>query len=208
MAAFPVAQTILASSVAFSFILVGKRVRPENTPPSPPPPPSSSRPRSERARLPGNAITQSFMAVPALLVDFPPPSSAKHQERATLLGRQWPVFWVVGNNFFRPISTFGAFGYAFTAFTLYRASNSYVASGIKGDWRLFAISALLHVTNVVHSAINMQPINDKLESLNGKSNEKDTAQAETFARSWIKGNYLRVVCPAIAGSIALFQTFF
>lgn len=139
------------------------------------------------------------MTVPALLVDFPPPSSPEHSARATLLGRQWPLCWAVGNTFFRPISTLGAIGYAFSA---YQASQSLTA---KGDWRLFAFAAFLHVTNIIHSAVNMQPINDKLTALATPS-EKGQMGAEALARSWAKGNLLRVICPVIAGTIALWQT--
>jgi hypothetical protein len=144
------------------------------------------------------------MGVPALLVDFPPPSSPQHPERARLLGRQWPVFWVVGNNFFRPISTFGIFGYGSTAWFMMQERG-----GIRGDWRLYGICTLCHLVNVVHSAVNMQPINTKLEALaDPKCDGKLLFQAEPLARKWIRGNLVRVAMPLIAGSIALVQTIY
>lgn len=149
----------------------------------------------------GNAITQSWMGVPALLVDFPPPSSPEHAARAQQLGRQWPTFWAVGNKFFRPISTLGIFGYAYTAW-----AASQGRGGLRGDWRLFAVSALCHLVTVIHSAVNMQPINDKLDGLGDpKSGRSDTSQAEAYARTWIRRNSLRIAMPLVAGTIALFQ---
>ncbi|KAI1881572.1 hypothetical protein JX265_000398 [Neoarthrinium moseri] len=149
----------------------------------------------------GNAITQSFMGVPALLVDFPSPTSPDHAARVRLLGRQWPVFWAVGNVFFRPISTFGILGYGYTA---YAASSG---SGRLGDWRLYALAAACHLVTVVHSAKNMQPINEKLDALKEpKAPGVDSAEAEAYARRWIKFNSVRLVMPLIAGSVALWQT--
>ncbi|KAF2084315.1 hypothetical protein K490DRAFT_49462 [Saccharata proteae CBS 121410] len=181
----PINHAVLQSCISFSFILLG------------------------------NAITQSFMGVPALLVDFPPPSSPAHQSRAQLLGRTWPVFWKVGNNFFRPISTLGALGYMFLTWNAYSSSVSPLpgstASGVaagaqrRGDWRIFAIAALCHVVNVVHSAVNMQPLNDKIESC-ARGEGKEVWGAEGWARSWIRGNYVRIVCPAVAGTLALWNS--
>ncbi|KAH9899041.1 hypothetical protein F4778DRAFT_741965 [Xylariomycetidae sp. FL2044] len=148
----------------------------------------------------GNAVTQSFMAVPGLLLDFPAPSSPDHTARARLLGRQWPVFWVGGNNFFRPISTLGIFGYAYTAWA---AASSAQGSRL-GDWRLFAVSAVCHLVTVVHSALNMQPINEKLTALKDKDCPH-LKQAETYGRRWIKFNTVRLITPVIAGTIALSQ---
>ncbi|KAI1373055.1 hypothetical protein F4677DRAFT_236021 [Hypoxylon crocopeplum] len=164
-------EAVLGTTVAFSFILFG------------------------------NAITQSFMGVPALLVDFPPPSSPDHAARARLLGRQWPVFWVVGNQFFRPISTLGIFGYAYTSW----AASTKGPNGGLGDWRLYAISALCHLVTVVHSALNMQPINEKIDALSEPKGRVDTKQAENYARKWIKFNTVRLITPVVAGSLALFQ---
>ncbi|KAI1073561.1 hypothetical protein F5B20DRAFT_597387 [Whalleya microplaca] len=150
----------------------------------------------------GNAITQSFMCVPALVHDFPPPSSPDHAARARLLGRQWPILWAVGNSFFRPISTFGIFGYAYTSWAaLVQGPN-----GKLGDPRLYAVAALCHLITVVHSAINMQPINEKLDALSESKGKVDSSQAEAYARRWIKFNAVRLITPVVAGSLALWQT--
>ncbi|KAI1409465.1 hypothetical protein F5Y13DRAFT_169883 [Hypoxylon sp. FL1857] len=164
------AEAVLGTTVAFSFILLG------------------------------NAITQSFMGGPALLVDFPPPSSPDHAARAKLLGRQWPVFWVMGNQFFRPISTLGIFGYAYTSWV----ASTQGPDGKLGDWKPYAISALCHLITVVHSAANMQPINEKIDALKEPKGRVDTKQAENFVRKWIKFNTVRLITPVVAGSLALF----
>ncbi|KAK4228653.1 cytochrome P450 [Podospora fimiseda] len=153
----------------------------------------------------GNAITQSFMGVPALLVDFPHPSTPQHALAARHLGRQWPVFWQVGNVFFRPISTLGIFGYAYASYAAYKKAHS------SSDWKFLAVSAVCHLITVIHSAVNMQPLNAKIDALSrdgvGKMGIKvDVSLAEHYARRWIKLNLVRVVMPAVAGSIALSQT--
>lgn len=141
------------------------------------------------------------MSVPALLVDFPPSSSPDHTARVTLLGRQWPVFGTVGHGFFKPISALGLLGYAYTSW----AARGRGGRGI-GDWRLFALSALCHLVTVVHSGINMQPLNSKLDGLKShKASSTDVAQAESYARSWIRLNKVRIVMPLIAGTSALWQ---
>ncbi|KAJ2986406.1 hypothetical protein NUW58_g5045 [Xylaria curta] len=149
----------------------------------------------------GNAITQSFMGVPALLVDFPPPSTPEHASRARLLGRQWPTFWKVGNVFFRPISTLGIFGYGYTAW----AVSSQGTGGKLGDWRVYAISAVCHLITVIHSAMNMQPINEKLDALKEPKGQVDSKLAESYARKWIKFNTVRLITPVVAGTLALTQ---
>ncbi|KAI1827437.1 hypothetical protein F4861DRAFT_536000 [Xylaria intraflava] len=146
----------------------------------------------------GNAITQSFMGVPALLVDFPPPSSPEHAARARLLGRQWPTFWKVGNVFFRPISALGILGYGYTAWAA-------ATQGGFGDWRFYAISAACHLITVVHSALNMQPINEKLDALQEPKGGVATTLAADYARRWIRLNTVRLVTPAVAGTLALSQ---
>ncbi|KAK8055894.1 hypothetical protein PG993_001121 [Apiospora rasikravindrae] len=156
----------------------------------------------------GNAITQSFMGVPALLVDFPKPSAPGHAERARLLGRQWPVFWAVGNVFFRPISTLGIFGYGYTAWA---ARSAIPGSSRLGDWRWYAVAAACHLVTVVHSAVNMQPINEKLDALSAvdvkdKSPGGEARLAESNARKWISYNTVRLITPVVAGSLALWQT--
>lgn len=141
------------------------------------------------------------MSVPALLVNFPPSSSPDHAARVRLLGRQWPVFEAVGHGFFKPISALGLLGYAYT---------SWVARGRGGrglgDWRLFALSALCHLVTVIHSAANMQPLNKKLDGLKSlQTSETDVVQAESYARSWIRRNKVRIAMPLIAGTSALWQ---
>lgn len=143
------------------------------------------------------------MTVPALLVDFPKPGSADHTARARLLGRQWPLCWTVGNQFFRPISTLGFIGYAYAGYAVYRDYKEHV--GARGDWRMFAVAAVMHLTTILHSALNMQPLNDKLEALAERTNEKDLGEAEAIARRWGSWNRLRLVTPVIAGTLALIQ---
>ncbi|KAF2259882.1 hypothetical protein CC78DRAFT_45622 [Lojkania enalia] len=148
--------------------------------------------------LAGNAITQSWMTIPALLVDFPRPEAANHTERARLLGRQWPLCWSVGNQFFRPISTFGFVGYAYAAYSIYKEGDQ-----ARGDWRLLAVAAGLHLVTVLHSAMNMQPMNDKLEALSGRAGEKDMKAAQSVAERWGRWNLVRLFNPVVAGTLAL-----
>ena len=140
------------------------------------------------------------MTVPALLVGFPPPGSPDHAERAKLLGRQWPLCWTVGNKFFRPISTLGFLGYAYAGYSVYR-------EGVlaRSDWKLFGVAAVMHLTTILHSALNMQPLNDQLEALASRSSEKDLGQAESIALKWASWNRLRLVTPTIAGGLALWN---
>jgi len=166
-----IVKTVAGTCVTFSFILVG------------------------------NAITQSFMTVPALLVDFPPPGSSHHTDRARLLGRQWPLCWTVGNQFFRPISSLGFLGYAYAGYAVYKEGVR-----ARSDWRLFAVAAAMHLTTIVHSAVNMQPLNDKLEALGGRASVKELGEAESIARQWASWNRLRLVTPLIAGGLALWQS--
>jgi uncharacterized membrane protein len=140
------------------------------------------------------------MTVPALLVDFPPPGSPDHAGRAKLLGRQWPLCWTVGNQFFRPISTLGFLGYATAGYMVFR--EGMVA---RSDWKLFGLAAIMHLTTILHSALNMQPLNDKLEALAERASEKELHQAEDIARKWASWNQLRLVTPVIAGGLALFN---
>lgn len=145
------------------------------------------------------------MTLPALISDFPPQSSPDYAQRSALLGRQWPICWTVGNNFFRPISTISTLGYAASGVLLYRAGRP--------EWKWFAIGALLHVSVIVHSAVNMQPLNDAITGLAGMTSDgkgkvetkgaKDTVE---IATKWIRGNYYRVLVPMVSGSIALFNT--
>lgn len=145
----------------------------------------------------GNAITQSFMTVPALLVDFPKPGTPDHTARARLLGRQWPLCWTVGNQFFRPISTLGLFGYAYSSYAIYNEGLH-----ARADWKVFAVAAAMHLTTILHSAINMQPLNDKLEALAARTSEKELGEAEAIAKRWGSWNRLRLVTPVIAGALA------
>ncbi|PSN68794.1 hypothetical protein BS50DRAFT_609126 [Corynespora cassiicola Philippines] len=150
--------------------------------------------------LAGNAITQSFMTVPALLVDFPPPGSPNHTDRARLLGRQWPLCWTVGNKFFRPISTLGFLGYAFAGYSVYNEGFR-----ARSDWKVFAVAAAMHLTTIVHSAVNMQPLNDQLEALAGRASDKELGEAKAIATKWANWNMLRLATPIIAGSLAIWQ---
>ncbi|KAF2188641.1 hypothetical protein K469DRAFT_684652 [Zopfia rhizophila CBS 207.26] len=150
--------------------------------------------------LAGNAITQCFMTVPALLVDFPLPESPLHTNRARLLGRQWPLCWTMGNRFFRPISALGLLGYAYASYSVYNEGF-----GARSDWKMFAVSAAMHFTTIFHSAVNMQPLNDKLESFAARASDKELYEAETVARKWATWNIVRLVTPVVAGSLALWQ---
>lgn len=141
------------------------------------------------------------MTVPALLVDFPPPGSPDHAARAKLLGRQWPLCWTVGNQFFRPISSLGFLGYAYAGYAIYSEGTQ-----ARSDWRMFAAAAVMHLTTILHSAVNMQPLNDKLEALATRASGKELGDAEAIARKWASWNRLRLVTPFIAGSLALWQT--
>jgi len=137
------------------------------------------------------------MTIPALLVDFPKPGHPDHTARARLLGRQWPICWTVGNQFFRPISTLGLIGYAYSSYALYQKGPLG-----RGDWRVFAVAAAMHLTTILHSAINMQPLNNKLEALASRTSEKELGEAEDIARRWASWNRLRLVTPLIAGFLA------
>jgi uncharacterized membrane protein len=108
----------------------------------------------------------------------------------------------VGNVFFRPISTLGILGYGYTAWVV---SSSQGGGRLGGDWRPYAIAALCHLTTVVHSAINMQPINVKLDALEEPRGRVDTKLAESYARKWIKFNTVRLITPVVAGTLALTQ---
>lgn len=140
------------------------------------------------------------MSVPALLVGFPPSSSPDYAARVSLLGRQWAVFGAVGHGFFKRISLFELLGYAYTGWAARGRGRGL------GDWRLYALSALCHLVTVVHSAANMQPLNSKLEGQKSpEATKTDVAEAENFARSWIRRNILRIAMPFIAGTSALWQ---
>jgi hypothetical protein len=174
----PTWQSImLGSSISFSFTLAGKF--------------DSFLARNYVLKqfsynFPGNVVTQPFMTVPALLVDFPNHSSPNYAARTTLLGRQGPYYWAVGNIFFGPINTLGVLGYAYSS---YYASHSATTSI---DWRVLAIAALMHVVTVLHSALNMQPLNDRLAALDPGAKEAkgaygtQQAGAEALLRKWGK----------------------
>ena len=179
-------KSVAGTCITFSFILAGKsRVQ--------------HYPNSMLIDL-GNAITQSYMTVPALLVNFPRAGTPEHKDRARLLGRQWPLCWTVGNQFFRPISTLGFLGYAYAGYSVYREGML-----ARSDWKLFGVAAVMHLTTILHSAINMQPLNDKLEALAERSNEKELSEAESIATKWASWNRLRLVTPTIAGGLALWN---
>lgn len=140
------------------------------------------------------------MTVPALLVKFPSPGTPEYKDRARLLGRQWPLCWTVGNQFFRPISTLGFLGYGYAAYSTYREGAL-----ARSDWKLFGVAAIMHLTTILHSAINMQPLNDKLEALAERSSEKELGEAHTVAQKWASWNRLRLVTPVVAGGLALWN---
>lgn len=153
----------------------------------------------------GNAVTQSFMTIPALLAAFPDKSSPTYAARTALIGKQWPYCWAVGNVVFRPMSTLGFLGYSLTSFRAYSSSST------EQDWRLLAIAASLHLTTILHSAINMQPLNDQLAALDGHSEEAKlkssgkSADAEALLNKWAKWNLVRFATPLFAGILALSQ---
>jgi len=149
-----------------------------------------------------------MMTLPSLIIDFPKSTSPDYKVRAQLLGKQWPVHWRVGNNVMRPISTIATLGYAFTAWSLSRSPLR------TADWRFFAVNAILHVSVIVHSAVNMQPLNDKLAALNGKATDgtgsgkvltADEGKAVEIGTSWMRKNYYRLMVPMITGVISLSQ---
>ncbi|KAB5584738.1 hypothetical protein GE09DRAFT_1232809 [Coniochaeta sp. 2T2.1] len=218
-----IAQTIVGMTIAFSYTLFGKvsPSLPGHSSAFPISIPLPTRGQLTNQQPEGNAITQSFMGVPALLVDFPPPTSPAHPSAARHLGRQWPVFWSVGNVFFRPISTLGIFGYAFAAYDAFSSASSRLrnttpgvsaayettrGTGMQGDWRFYAVSALCHLVTVVHSAVNMQPINGRIDALKAEgTGTAELEKAEFWARRWAKLNLVRLVMPLVAGSLALSQ---
>jgi hypothetical protein len=85
------------------------------------------------------------------------------------------------------------------------------------DWRWFTLNALLHVTVIVHSAVNMQPLNDKLAAFagvgtdgkgEGRVQTGDEGRAVEIATKWIRGNYYRLLIPSITGAVSLWQCLF
>jgi len=192
---FPIPQAVAATTVGCSFMLVGTSFSDS---------PASISPSTYPAGLihtdttsTGHAITQSYITVPALLVDFPSLGHPSHAPRATLLGHQWPLIWVGGNNVFRPASAVGVLGYCFAAWSARKGA-------LRGDWRLFALGAVCHVGNVVYSAVAMQPLNDRIDALR---RAVDKTKAVQMARDWIRGNRWRVVFPLVAGTATVVQAF-
>lgn len=189
-------QLIVGMTIAFSYTLFGVSPLILRSIPQ------AHREDRTKHSPPGNAITQSYMSVPALLVDFPSTTSPNHAGAARLLGRQWPVFWEMGNVFFRPISTFGIFGYAWAAYIAASAPPHKNA----GDWRLYALASTCHFVTVVHSAVNLQPINGKIDALKHEGiSTAELEKAEGLARRWAKLNQVRIVMPLVAGTVALSQ---
>lgn len=140
------------------------------------------------------------MSVPALLVDFPPSSSPEHAARVRLLARQWPVFGAVGHGFFKPTTALALFGYAYTSWAARGPGHGL------GDWRLYALSAVCQLATIVHSAVNMVPLNSKIIGLETSAASKtDITQGESYARTWIRRNTIRIAMPLIAGTSALWQ---
>lgn len=75
----------------------------------------------------------------------------------------------------------------------------------RSDWKLFGVAAIMHLTTILHSALNMQPLNDKLEALAERAGEKELGDAEAIARKWANWNRLRLVTPVVAGGLALWN---
>lgn len=140
------------------------------------------------------------MTVPALISSFPSATASPqdHSTRVRVLAVQWQLMHKIGNSFFRPISTLAIFGYAYGAYSCYHGK-------MRGDWRLYAAAAVCHIANVVHSAVNLQPCNDKLDALG--TGKVDDSQAVDFATYWINCNKWRIVFPFFAGGQAIYQAF-
>jgi len=148
------------------------------------------------------------MGVPALLVDFPKPSAPEHAAAARHLGRQWTVFWNMGNVFFRPISALSILTYGYAGYATYMAAASGPGMMMtRRDWRVYILAAACHLITAVHSAVNMQPINAKIDALKEpKATGVDSSLAEYYAKKWARLNGVRIVMPLVAGTAALWQT--
>jgi len=149
------------------------------------------------------------MGIPALILDLPPPSDPEHPKAVRRLARQWTVYFRVGNIFFRPISTLGIAGYGYVSWLVSRASGSQ-SGGLLGaaDWKVFALAAGCHLVTVIHSALNMQPLNRKIMELaayHKQGDQKEEVKAEEFAKRWARLNLLRLAMPLIAGSAAMWE---
>lgn len=75
----------------------------------------------------------------------------------------------------------------------------------RSDWKLFGVAAIMHLSTILHSALNMQPLNDQLEGFAERAGEKELREAENVARKWASWNQLRLVTPVIAGGLALWN---
>lgn len=75
----------------------------------------------------------------------------------------------------------------------------------RSDWKLFGVAAVMHLATILHSALNMQPLNDKLEALAERASDKELMEAENIARKWANWNRLRLVTPVLAGGLALWN---
>jgi uncharacterized membrane protein len=75
----------------------------------------------------------------------------------------------------------------------------------RSDWKLFGLAAIMHLSTILHSALNMQPLNDKLEALAERASEKEMDEAENVARKWASWNRLRLVTPVVAGGLAMWN---
>jgi hypothetical protein len=183
---------ILGQTIACSFILAGQY------PPSPQNPPAVPNTLVTDFLRTGNAITQSFMSVPAVLVDFPDPASPSLPLAARKLARQWRVFYDMGNIFFRPINMLGIAGYTYTSSIVRRREGMLPGSGT--CWKVYALAAACHMVTVVHSAVNMQGLNKRILKM---KNGADVELAEHDVRKWGRLNLVRLVMPLLAGLIAL-----
>jgi hypothetical protein len=121
-----------------------------------------------------------------------------YNTKTTLLGKQWAVSKFAGNAFFRPISSLGFLGYAFSAY-----SSRGGATGM--DWRAFALAAAMHGVVILHSAVNLQPMNEKLVALGKGDVNFGRMGPEEMLRRWGRLNWVRAFVPVIAGGAALWQ---
>jgi uncharacterized membrane protein len=94
----------------------------------------------------------------------------------------------------------GFLGYAYAGYSVFR-------EGVlaRSDWKLFGVAAVMHLSTILHSALNMQPLNDKLEALAERASEKELGEAENVAKKWASWNRLRLVTPVVAGGAALWN---
>ncbi|KAK4135141.1 hypothetical protein BT67DRAFT_441573 [Trichocladium antarcticum] len=152
----------------------------------------------------GNAMTQSSTTVPALLVDFPRPSCScpALASAARHLGRQWRICRAADRFVFRPINTLSVAGYVCASWIARRRRDGELLAGGTGGtrWVVYALAAACHVVGMVHAAVNMRWLEERILEL---EDGVDAVLAEWYVRRWGVGNLLRVFMPLLAGSMAL-----